>query len=122
MIVKNIKWISRISEEAEVELSDGEFICVAFSHPCSVKIGDKISEPLHIFSMKSAIRCQESAELGIWNIQGQGLSRKIIARVLDTSEQVVTVGNITMIIDDYLPGGIVTGDLMEFECARIDLW
>lgn len=106
VIVKNINWISRTSEEAEVELSDGEFICVAFSHPCSVKIGDQISEPLHIFSMKSATRCQDFAELWIGNIQGQGLSRKVIARVLDVSEQVITVGKITMIIDDYLPGGI----------------
>ena len=72
--------------------------------------------------MKNAMRCTELAELGIWNIQGQDLSRKVIARVLDTSEQVVTVGKITMTIDDYLPGGIIVGDLIEFECARIDLW
>ncbi|MFJ5283355.1 hypothetical protein ACIP66_05785 [Pseudomonas sp. NPDC088429] len=122
VIVKNIKWISQISEEAEVEISDGEFTCIAFSHPCRASIGDKVNEPLHIFSMKNAMRCTELAELGIWNIQGQDLSRKVIARVLDTSEQVVTVGKITMTIDDYLPGGIIVGDLIEFECARIDLW
>ncbi len=122
MIVKYIKWISRISEEAEVEISDGEFACIVFSHPCSAKIGDEINAPLHIFSMKNAMKCKELAELGIWNTQEQGLSRKVIARVLDTSEQVVTVGKMTMIIEDYLPGGIMAGDLIEFECARIDLW
>lgn len=122
MIVKNIKWISRTSEEAEVEITDGEFTCIAFSHPCSANIGDEVNGPLHIFSLKSAMRCEGFAELGIWNIQKQGLSRKVIARVLDASKQVVTVGKITMIIEDYLPGGVVVGDLIEFECARIDLW
>lgn len=122
VIVKNIKWISKASEEAEVEISDGEFTCVAFSHPCSLNIGDEVSEPLHIFSMKNAMRCKDLSKVGIWNIQEQGLSRKIIGKVSNASEQIVTVGEIAMIIDDYLPGGIMTGDLIEFECARIDLW
>ena len=122
MIVKNIKWISKAAEEAEVEISDGEFTCIAFSQPCDANIGDTINKPLHVFSIKNAIVCEGDTALGIWSIEGTGLSRKVIAKVMDVSEQLIAVGRIDLIIEDYLPGGIRTGDLIVFNCARIDLW
>jgi hypothetical protein len=122
MIVKNINWISKAAEEAEVELSDGEFTCIAFSQPCNANIGDTINKPLHVFSIKNAMLCESDTTLGIWSNEGTGLSRKVIARVTDASEQLIAVGRINLVIEDYLPGGIRTGDLIEFICARIDLW
>jgi hypothetical protein len=122
MIVKNIKWISKTAEEAEVEISDGEFTCIAFSQPCNANIGDTIKEPLHVFSIKNAMLCEGDTALGIFGNEGTGLSRKVIARVVDVSEQLIAVGRINLTIEDYLPGGIRAGDLIEFDCARIDLW
>jgi hypothetical protein len=122
MLIKDISWISRDSAEAEVEISDGNFTCVAFSQPCSANIGETINDPLHVFSLKEAMICESESPVGIWNTEKPGLSRKVIARVINASEHLVAVGGIKLLIDDYLPGGINTGDLIEFKCGRIDLW
>ncbi|WP_139833052.1 MULTISPECIES: hypothetical protein [unclassified Pseudomonas] len=122
MIVKNIKWISESAEEAEVEISDGEFTCVAFSQPCDRTIGETIDEPLHVFSMRDAMICENEPTVGIWNIENSGLSRRVVAKVTDTTQQLIAVGKINLVIEDHLPGGIEKDDLIEFNCGRIDLW
>lgn len=122
MHVKNINWISTDSEEAEVEISDGEFNFVDFFQPCSVNTGDTIDAPLHVSSIKNVMLCESDSTVGIWDTEKPGLSRKVIAKVIDISEQLVAVGGISLLIEDYLPGGIDTGDLIEFRCGRIDIW
>lgn len=121
MQVKNIQWLSQAAAEAEVEITDGNFVCVAFSCPCEVQVGDKLTEPLHVFDIKDAM-LSEKSELGIWKINETGLGRKIVAELIDVAKQVLAVGGITLIVDEYLPGGLERGNLIEFECARIDLW
>ncbi|MET1069745.1 MAG: hypothetical protein ABWY28_17190 [Pseudomonas prosekii] len=121
MKIESISWISKEAEEAEVTISDGHFTCIAFCQPCNIKVGDKITEPLHAFSIKNAIISDKST-LGVWNVSETKLEKKVIAKILDITNQIVAVGDISLIIDDYLPGGLENGDIIEFECARIDLW
>ena len=121
MQVKNIKWLSVPAAEAEVEITDGIFTCIAFSCPCEVAVNDRLSEPLHVFDIQKAMLV-ENAEPGIWNITENGLERKIIAKVADVSKQILEVGSILFVVDEYLPGGLEQGNLVEIECARIDLW
>lgn len=121
MIIESIKWISREAEEAEVEISDGHFTCIAFSQPCNAKAGEHVTEPLHVFSIKNAMISDKST-LGVWNISDIKLERKVIAKIVDITNQMIAVGDILMVIDDFLPGGLENGNIIEFECARIDLW
>jgi hypothetical protein len=121
MLVKSIKWLSVSAAEAEVEITDGVFTCIAFSCPCEVAVNDKISEPLHIFDIQKSMLV-ENTELGIWSQTDNGLERKVIAKLADVSKQILMVGNIMLVVDDYLPGGLEQGNLVEIECARIDLW
>jgi hypothetical protein len=121
MKIESINWISKEAEEAEVTISDGHFTCIAFCQTCNIKVGDKITEPLHTFSIKNAMLSDKST-LGVWNVSETKLEKKVIAKILDITNQIVAVGDISLIIDDYLPGGLENGDIMEFECARIDLW
>ena len=60
--------------------------------------------------------------VGIWNLSDIKLERKVVAKVIDITNQVVAVGDIHMVIDDFLPKGLEIGNIIEFECARIDLW
>lgn len=121
MQIKNIKWLSVPAAEAEVEITDGAFTCVAFACPCEVEVNDKISEPLHVFDIRNALLVDDVAP-GIWNLTDDGLGRKVIAELIDVSKQLLKVGDIVLVVDEYLPGGLEHGNLVEFECARIDLW
>ncbi|MCU0122212.1 hypothetical protein N8H74_28495 [Pseudomonas sp. B2M1-30] len=122
MLVKNITWTSPNDEEAEVDITDGYFTCKAFSYPCNAKIGDSLSEPLHIFSLKHAKPCNKNSNEGIRDTKSNGLSKKIIAKVVDITTQTINIGRISFIVDDHLPEGITNGDIIELECARVDLW
>lgn len=64
----------------------------------------------------------DKSTLGIWNISETKLERKVIAKIVDISNQIFAVGDILLTIDDFLPGGLENGNIIEFECARIDLW
>ncbi|MGG6463277.1 hypothetical protein [Solilutibacter silvestris] len=121
MRISNIHWLSQVAFEAEVEVTDGEFFCVAFSQPCSVGVGDELTELLHVFGIKE-VMLSEQSQVGISSVTVDGLGRKVVARVDDKSRQILAVGAIAMVVDEYLPGGFEDGDLIEFECARIDLW
>ena len=121
MQVKNIKWLSVPAAEAEVEITDGVFTCIAFSCTCEVAINDRLSETLHVFDIQKAMLV-ENAEPGIWNMTEHGLERKIIAKLTDVSKKILEVGNILLVVDEHLPGGLEQGNLVEIECARIDLW
>lgn len=121
MRVSNVQWLSLSAEEAEVEVTDGHYFCGAFCHPCRVKVGDEIKEPLHIFDIGN-LMLSEKSQLGIWSTDERSLTRKVVGRIIDIVEQIVVVGGIRLVIDDPLPGVFQEGNIIEFECARIDLW
>lgn len=121
MQVKNIKWLSVPASEAEVEITDGVFTCVAFSCPCEVQVNDQLSEPLHVFDIRNAMMVKDAAP-GIWNLTDDGLGRKVIAELTDVSKQLLKVGGIVLVVEEYLPGGLELENFIEFDCARIDLW
>jgi hypothetical protein len=121
MQVKNIKWLSIPAAEAEVEISDNEFTCVAFSCPCGVKVNQQLTEPLHVFDIRKAAQVDEG-EPGIWRLNDTRFGQRVVAELIDPTTHLFRVGRILLIVDDYLPGGLAKRGLVEFECARIDLW
>lgn len=121
MKVVNICWLSEAACEAEVELSDGEVSCVAFSQPCQARVGDEVTEPLHVFSIRHAM-LSDQRQVVIKKVADSELMQNVVARVLDAAKQILAVGGLTLIVEDYLPGGLQNGDMIQFECARIDLW
>lgn len=64
----------------------------------------------------------DQTTVGIWNLSETTPEQKVVAKIIDINTQVVAVGDIHMVVDDFLPGGLETGNIIEFECARIDLW
>ncbi len=121
MQVKKVVWLSASAQEAEVELSDGTFTCIAFSCPCTVAVGDVLSQPLHVFAAKG-IMLTHATQIGLWQSTEYGLGYKVVATLHDPAAHLITVGGLVLLIDEELPGGLCPGDLIEFECGRIDLW
>jgi hypothetical protein len=121
MWIENIHWLSKAADEAEVIISDGLFRCEAYSQPCTAEIGDTLLQPLHVFGIKNAMRA-ESGDFGFRKLRSDGLAQRIVAKVANFRYGRLAVGNIELIADDPLPGGIQDGDLIELECARVDMW
>lgn len=121
MKVSKISWLSKSAEEAEVEIVAGQFSCTVFSHPCNVSVGEKIVEPLHIFSAKN-IMLSDHAVPEITKISESSLSQRIVAQLIDGPSKMLAVGEIKLVLEEYLPGGIVEGNFVQFTCARVDLW
>jgi hypothetical protein len=121
MKVESIRWLSREAQEAEVEVSAGGVTCWAFSQPCTVSVGEELDEPLHVFDA-TGIRTTEQPTLGVWPIVKGRLGRKVVAIYADSSRRLFLVGDLLLIVSDYLPGDLQIGSTVEFECARIDLW
>jgi len=121
MHVANIKWLSLPAAEAEVEIVDGVVKCVAFSCPCEVDVGDEIIGPLHVFNLRNAVLVDNVGE-SISLMGNTGLSHHVVAKLIDPARQICGVGNILLSVEDDLPGGSEEGNLLAFECGRIDLW
>ena len=121
MRIESINWLSKSADGAEVVVSDGLFKCEAYSQPCDASIGDVLVQPLHIFGIRNAI-LNEGGILGFRKVDATGLAQLVVAKVTNFREGCLSVGAIELIADDPLPGGIQDGDLVELECARIDMW
>lgn len=121
MRVGMLQWISGAAQEAEVEVVDGSHACWAFSQPCSARTGDVVTTPLHVLGLRHA--CLDAgAKVGIRKVTQAGLAQQVTARVSDLDKGLLAVGGLQLCVEDVLPGGVQTGDIISFECGRIDLW
>ena len=120
MHIISISWLSELAKEAEITVSSNNLILTVFSQPCSVSIGDIINDSLHVFSAKS-IMLAENSELKIES-EVSSLSAFITCTVDDLELGLCSVNSIKLQLDDYIPGGIESGDVIQFQCARLDLW
>lgn len=121
MQIIDINWLSKSFGEAEVIVSDGSYICAAYSMPCDAFIGQVLQAPLHVFSICNLMR-SDAGGLRIDRIKPTGLAQFLVAAVADVKKKYLSVGGLNFVLDDNLPGDIKDGDLVEFECARIDMW
>ena len=118
MKIKSINWLSESAQEAEVIVTDGTHFLTAFCHPCEFSEGDELNEPLNIFDAKHIMRTNERKCI-IEQINNQ-LDAFIIAKLTDPQRGICTIGNMKMMITDYIPTDIKAGELIQFGCGRID--
>jgi len=119
MVVKKINWISKKTREAELLITDGKYECFAFSHPCTVDEGDELQDALRAFITENLMISYES-EVGIFRTSDKALSYKCIAEIVDEENELVKIGGIYLFLDEKIPVGCGKGDLVEFNCSRID--
>jgi hypothetical protein len=119
MIIKKLTWLSKDAKEAELLISDGHYECVAYSCPCKMKEGEILYEPLHAFMVKDLmVSFQNHCSISL--LQLNRLSHHCVAEVVDSENGIVRVGKIKIDLDERIP--ITQGDLVEFNCLRLDVW
>lgn len=120
MIVKRCEWISKDAQEAMLTIGDENFECVAFSHPCSIQVGDRLREPLLAISIRGVTKAELNARPVMQRLGGS-FAHEFLAEVIDLKERLVVVGSVVVELDDVLPGEISVGDLIRFSCGRLDV-
>lgn len=119
MIIKRREWISEGSQEAILFIGDDCFECAAFSQPCNLTAGDRLTEPLLALSVKGVIK--EWGAVQISCRQEEGFAHEVVARVINAQARIVSVGPIEIELDVQLPGDIRLGDIIQFSCGRLDV-
>ena len=121
MMIKKLTWLSRAAKEAELVVSDGKYECIAFSQPCDVQEGDNLKESLHAF-MVNNLMVSRQKDCNISLIRVEGLAQHCVAEVVDAEDGLVKIGNIEIILEGKAPPEAIPGNLVEFTCARLDVW
>lgn len=120
MIVKRREWISKDAQEAMLVIGDESFECVAFSHPCSMQVGDHLNEPLLAISIRRVIKEKLNTQPMMQRL-GESFAHEILAEVVDVKSRLVVVGSVVVELDGVLPGDIGVGDFIRFSCGRLDV-
>ena len=55
-------------------------------------------------------------------IRVEGLAQHCVAEVVDAEDGLVKIGNIEIILEGKAPPEAIPGNLVEFTCARLDVW
>lgn len=55
-------------------------------------------------------------------VSAVGLARRGAGTLTNVAGGEIAIGGLRFVFDDPLPGGLTEGDVVAFECARIDLW
>jgi hypothetical protein len=122
MIIKKLTWLSQEGQEAELVVSDGTYECLTFCHPCNLSEGQKIQNPLYAF-MTENLMLSYKEEHSIKQLKPEMFGHFCIAQVMDRAKNLVTVGGLSIIVDEDLPIGCDNDTFVEFSCGRLDvLW
>ena len=119
MKIINIEWLSIDETEAAVEVSDGMFFCISFSHPCNLREGNFLTDPLLGFNVSDLMKVEDASQ-SIERI-GNSLKHKVIGKLTNLDPAIIEVGKIKIELDGNLPGGLHTGELLQFVCGRLDI-
>ena len=120
MKVKEINWIDKNGEEASVIISDGIFECAAFSHPCHLKVGDTIFNPLQFLDEAKAFRVENRNVSITRQLRNNFWSHEIVALVTTKDENLVQIGQLKIRLNS-LPGDVINGDFIVCYPSRIDI-
>jgi hypothetical protein len=117
MKIEKVDWLSEEAYEAEVYISDGINKLVCFSCPFRMHLDDSVSH-LYATFVDSILRLD--IDDYSYRYKG-GYSYDIGAKVVDVVEPCVEIFGIIIALDAELPGDIIVGDFVSFECGRLDI-
>jgi len=121
-----IDWLSQEAEEAEVTLSDGNYQCVAFCHPCRYQPDDKTGMPLYLFDDCNIRRSRnENHAIHSHKTKAHPDYHEIRGQLVLSSNRrsrLLRAGRFRFHIEENtIPKDIQTGDWIELVTSRITL-
>ncbi len=117
--IEKMNWHSKEALEAEVYISDGMYEFLFFAHPFHGKQGQIINSEFGALNSSNIYRI-DSDKFRIEKLQ-DFFAYRIGGKVICMKECIIQIGSFHIKLDDYLPGDLVEGEYISFECDRLDL-
>ncbi len=113
-----IKWLSHISEEAIIVLSDGNFEINCFSHPFKSLMDFELTLPLSTLNANNIKKVDEQK----YSYSCDGNYHYLTVKVIDKEKPLVVLGDFKIELDNILPYDISEGDFIFILCDRLDIF
>ena len=118
--IKEIRWIDKQIEEAEVTVSDGVYSIVCFSCPCEYKIGQTLNSNINVLDINN-IRLSKNSEYEV--IETSKPFEYKVNGMLSHDRDTLVVGKLIISIDpEEIPKDIVGGSFIEANVDRFDIY
>ena len=118
--IKEIRWIDKQIEEAEVTVSDGVYSIVCFSCPCEYKIGQTLNGNINVLDINN-IRLSKNSEYEV--IETSKPFEYKVNGMLSYDRDTLVVGKLIISIDpEEIPKDIVGGSFIEANVDRFDIY
>lgn len=104
--------------EAIVEICDGATALLAFRHPHNAL---PENGPIRLRTFLAENICAEQMFQPPRKLDNGLFSYRLTAEVVNTQQQIVCVGNVTIALDTPLPKDIQNGDIVSFDVMRLDV-
>lgn len=118
MKVRQIKWLSYESQEAELEIESENLLFVAFMHPCTLGVGEEIPSLSTLFARDVEVVNDAHSEF-IKNTNG--FECYCIGKLIDKENRLLEVFGKKIEIDEDLPSDAQAGLFYSFSCDRLDI-
>lgn len=107
-------------EEADVEVTDGNFSVICFCHPCELQGGQELTMPIHTLDATHIMRI--SQETYSVDKLHEPFSYHLIGQLIDRANGIVAIGGLLIDAGINIPKDILQGEFIEFRCDRLDIY
>jgi len=123
MYVKMIKSYDEFSGEMDIIVTDGKFDILCYYWPIyssKLKVGDQISK----ISTCGAdnIMTELNEEPDVKKTDESYYSYDLIGKIFNIEESLISIGELIIKLDGYLPGDIQLGDIVKLSIDRMDAY
>jgi len=109
-------WIDRGAQEAELSISDGDYVVLCFAHPWneSELQADTVFELLDAVALAATLN-----EVDLIEREGSTFRHRLVGTVTNKRKNMLKVGAFHFRLDSPFPGDIKDDQRVEITCARI---
>ncbi len=124
MYIKAIDKWDEFSGEMDILVTDGKFNILCYYWPIhsgELKIGQKI-ESVGTYMAENIMTAELNEGEMAEKTDESHYSYFLIGKVINCEERLISIGELTIKLDGYLPGDIKVGDIVKLTAARMDAY
>ena len=118
MLISDLKWKSKATNEASVLLKKNEIKIWCSCHPYKLSIGETVNGELYCICSTDLVKVNDK----LYSFIRTGeLSYELTGMVLNKNKRMFFLGGFKIEFDTDFPEDIHTGDFIQFHCLRIEI-
>lgn len=119
MYIKKILDYDDFSDEADILVTDGVYEIMCYCHPIT---NPQVNQSIKSISTLAAdnIMTEPYEEPAAKKTDESYYSYSLIGKVINREKRLISIGNLIIKLDGYLPGDIQVGDIVKLSAVRMD--